>query len=167
VAAKQNASIDASFWINICEAGLIQYVNEYFLLHASPVVAREIRYPIDVLGLTSQTAAVFIQWVQSGKIILQEPERLVNWFQDGENTAIALAVEHDLFLLMDDANPDHRAKAVGLKVIGSSESAVLLYDHGWITFDTAASAIRQTHASRKQKRLALVTLETLRRSKER
>lgn len=85
---------------------------------------------------------------------------------DGENAAIALALEYDYFLLIDDANPYHRAKAAGLKVVGSNEFAVLLYDHGRITYKAASAAIRQTHASKKQKRLALVALETLNRYKE-
>jgi predicted nucleic acid-binding protein len=104
--------------------------------------------------------------VQSGKIKLQEPAKPVDWFQSGENAAIALAMEHSYFLLIDDANPYHRAKAAGLNVVGSSELAILLYDHGHVTYDTAVIAIRQTHASKNQKRLALSALETLRRLKE-
>ncbi|MFQ5420350.1 MAG: hypothetical protein ACE5EY_08300 [Anaerolineae bacterium] len=53
-----------------------------------------------------------------------------------------------------------------LNIVGSGEFAILLYDHGYITYETAVSALQQTHASKKQKRLALVTLETLKRHKE-
>jgi hypothetical protein len=42
----------------------------------------------------------------------------------------------------------------------------MLYDHGHITYETAVIAIKQTHAGKKQKRLALITLETLTRHKE-
>jgi predicted nucleic acid-binding protein len=118
------------------------------------------------LGIAAQSAVVFNDWVQSGKISLQDPTQTVDWFHEGENAAIALAMEYGYFLLMDDANPYHRAKAEGLKIVGSSEFAILLYDHERVTYETAVSAIRQTHAGEKLKRLALVTLETLKRHKE-
>ncbi|MCP4422050.1 MAG: hypothetical protein GY805_36010 [Chloroflexi bacterium] len=113
-----------------------------------------------------KTAVLFNDWVLAGKINLQEPRQPVDWFQEGENATIALAIENGYFLLIDDANPYHRAKAAGLKIVGSGEFAILSYDHGLITQETAVSAIKQTHASKKQKRLALVTLETLSRHKE-
>jgi hypothetical protein len=31
---KQNASLDASFWINACTVGLIKFVPDYFILFA-------------------------------------------------------------------------------------------------------------------------------------
>ena len=166
MAAKQNASLDASFWINVCVIDLVQFVGDYFVLFVNSIVAQEIRYPLDVLGIDSRTAVLFNDWVQAGKITLQDPKQPVDWFQEGENAAIALAIENDYFLLMDDANPYHRAKAAGLKIVGSNEFTILLYDHGRIAYETAVSAIQQTHASKKQKRLALVTLETLKRIKE-
>ena len=164
---KHNASLDASFWINIVLAGLVDFINEYFYLFVNTIVAQEIRYPLVALGIASQTVVLFNDWVQSDKINLQDPtQQLVDWFQEGENAAIALAMEHDYYWWIDDAIPYHRAKAAGLKMVGSSEFAILLYDHGHITHETAVSATQQTHASKKQKRLALVTLETLKRHKE-
>jgi predicted nucleic acid-binding protein len=166
VIVKQNASLYASFWINVCAASLVQFVSDYFVLFSNIIVAQEIRYPLDVLGIASQSTILFNDWVQSGIINLQDPKQPLSWFQSGENAAIALAMEHDCFLLMDDANPYHRAKAIGLKIAGSGEFTILLYDHGRISNEMAVSAIKQTHASKKQKRLALVTLETLKRYKE-
>jgi predicted nucleic acid-binding protein len=163
---KQNASLDASFWINLCSAGLVQYVGEFFVLFASTKVAEEIRYPLDVLGIASQTVTLFNNWLRSGEITLQDPKQPVDWFHPGENSAIALAIEHNYFLLIDDANPYHRAKAAGLRIVGSAEFAILLYDQGKITTKTAVSAIQQTHASKKQKRLGLTILENLKRLKE-
>lgn len=51
---KQNASIDASFWVNTCAGEVIQYVLDYFQLFAPIVVADEIRYPLMTLKLKSQ-----------------------------------------------------------------------------------------------------------------
>jgi hypothetical protein len=162
---KQKASLDASFWINVCVAGIDQYVREYFILSANTIVAAEIRYPLDVLGMAAQTAVLFNEWIREGDITIQDPTQTIDWFQEGENAAIALAIEYDYFLLMDDANPYHRAKAVGLKIVGSSELVILLYDQERISFETAVSAVQRTHASKPQKRLALTTLETLKRFK--
>jgi len=162
---KQNASLDASFWINVCAGNIVHLVSDYFQLFTPEVAAQEIRYPITALGVKARTAVLFNEWIKSGDIQLQEPAKPVDWFQSGENAAIALAVERGYFLLIDDANPYHRAKAAGLKVVGSSELAILFYEHGRITYEITVTAIRQTHASKKQKRLALTTLETLKRLK--
>ncbi len=157
--------MDASFWINVCAADIVQFVGEYFKLFANTTVAAEIRYPLDILGMAAQTSILFNNWVQAEKITLQDPTQTVAWFQEGENAAIALAMEHGYFLLMDDANPYHQAKAAGLKIVGSNDLAIFLYDHERISYETAVSAIQHTHASKKQKRLAHTTLETLRRIK--
>lgn len=162
---KQNASLDASFWINCCAAGIIQFVSNYFQLFAPIIVATEIRYPLSVLGIQAASSVLFNTWVNSGQAILQDPQKPVNWFQQGENAAIALAVEQNYFLLMDDANPYHRAKSVGLKVIGTAEFIVLLFDHGHINYTAATDAVKQTQASKRQKRDALVALESLMRHK--
>jgi predicted nucleic acid-binding protein len=102
----------------------------------------------------------------SGKIRLQNPKEPVSWFQSGENAAIALAIEQDYFLLIDDANPYHLAKKAGLKVVGTSDFSVFLYDQGRITYDAATEALRQMQISKKQRRVAMMTLAELKRLKE-
>jgi DNA repair protein RecN (Recombination protein N) len=57
--------------------------------------------------------------------------------------------EQDYFLLIDDANPYHR-----------------LYDQGRITYDAAIEALRQMQISKKQRRVAMMTLAELKRLKE-
>lgn len=163
---KQCASLDASFWINICAGNVVTYIIDYFYLYAAAIVAREIRYPLAVLGMSAQTALLFNNWVETGTVTILNPKQPLDWFQEGENAAMALALEHNWFLLMDDANPYHRAKTAGLKVIGSSEWCILLYDHGRLTFDQARTAIQKTHTGKRLKRHALILLEELRRYKE-
>jgi|GEM_PF-831806 predicted nucleic acid-binding protein len=162
---KQNASVDASFWINICEGDIILHVDEYFQLYVPSIVAEEIRYPLDILGFEHRTVSIFNDWVENGKVVIQNPLKAVDWFQVGENAAIALALERNYFLLIDDANPYHRAKSFGLKTAGSTEIAVLLYDKDRISFTKAMEAIKKTHASRKQKRQSMIVLERLKRVK--
>jgi predicted nucleic acid-binding protein len=130
---KQNASMDASFWINACAGGIVDYVIDYFTLFVPEVVAQEIRYPLDVLGLHAFSPVRFNQWVNEGTVTVQDPASPVNWFQSGENAAVALAIECSYILLIDDANPYHRAKSAGLSVVGTAEFTVLLFDHGHLS----------------------------------
>ena len=162
---KQNASLDASFWINACAGNIIEFTLHYFYLFAPSIVAEEIRYPLHVLGMQATSSLLFNQWVGSGKIMLQEPNAPVDWFQQGENAAIALAVEQNYFLLMDDANPYHRAKSMGLNIIGTAEFTILLFDQGHLTYAAAVDAIKQARASKPQKRKGLTVLESLARRK--
>jgi predicted nucleic acid-binding protein len=163
---KQNASFDASFWINSCVANMVTHVIDYFYLFVTDEVAGEIRYPLDVLQMRSRTATLFNEWLAQGKITLQNPKASVSWFQSGENAAIALAIEQDYFLLIDDANPYHLAKKAGLRVVGTSDFSVFLYDQGRITYDAATEALRQMQISKKQRRVAMMTLAELKRLKE-
>lgn len=89
----------------------------------------------------------------------------MDWFQRGENAAIALAIENGYFLLIDDANPYHLAKSQGLKVIGTMDFTVFLYDQGRLSYPAAMSTIKTIRASEKLKRGAMITLEVLARTK--
>lgn len=162
---KQNASIDASFWINSCRADVAPHVTSYFHLFVPSSVAAEIRYPLTVLGMTVYSTSLFDRWVQAGTVVIQDPQATVDWFQTGENDAIALATERNYFLLMDDANPYHRARAAGLQVVGTPEFIVFLFDHGQITYAFAVDAMKQIRANKQLKRTASTTLEMLVRQK--
>ncbi|MCE7982917.1 MAG: hypothetical protein DYG89_17170 [Caldilinea sp. CFX5] len=98
-------------------------------------------------------------------MVIQEPQKAVAWFHAGENAAIALAIEHQYFLLIDDANPYHRARSAGVQVVGTAEFTVLLFDHGRLTYMLAVDAINQTNAGKQMKRTALTMLETVARQK--
>lgn len=135
-------------------------------MYVPPSVAAEIRYPLDVLGIHTYSASLFNRWVHEKLVHIQEPLTIEDLYQQGENDAIALAKEIHGFLLIDDANPYHRAKSLGLQVVGSAEMAILLYDHGRLSYELAVTAIQQTHASKKQERIALVFLQELSRRKE-
>lgn len=135
-------------------------------MYVPPSVAAEIRYPLDVLGIHTYSASLFNRWVHEKLIHIQEPLTTADWYQQGKNDAIALAKELNGFLLIDDANPYHRAKSLGLQVVGSAELTILLYDHDRLSYDLAIEAIQQTHASKKQKRVGLMFLEALSRRKE-
>lgn len=163
---KQNASFDASFWINVCVGSIEAYVVDYFNLFTSAEVASEIRYPLDILSIQSKSALIFNQWVNKKIIRVQNPKQPVSWFQRGENTPIALAIENNYFLLIDDANPYHRAKQAGIKIVGTADFIVFLYDRNEITHENAVESIQSIQINKKLNRKALVALETLKRFKE-
>jgi predicted nucleic acid-binding protein len=160
---KQNASLDASFWINACNADLVWFLPDYFALFVCNAVAQEIRYPLDVLNIQATGPSLFVEWCESGTVTLQDPQEAVDWFQRGENAAIALAIERGYFLLMDDANPYHFARSKGLKVVGTADLTVFLYDQGRLSYDQAVTRVKELRSSEKQKRQAMIALETLAR----
>lgn len=163
---KQNASLDAFFWINAHDAGLVRFLPDYFVLFACNVVAQEIRYPIDVLNIEGAAGpSMFVEWCESGIVTLQDPEEPVDWYQRGENAAIALAIERGYFLLIDDANPYHFAKSKGLKVVGTADLTVFVYDQGRLSYDEAVVMVKRLRCSEKQKRDAMVALEILARER--
>jgi predicted nucleic acid-binding protein len=162
---KQNASLDSSFWINAFHVGIVHFLPEYFNLFVCQVAAEEIRYPLDVLGILAAGPSLFDQWCKSGMVTLQNPQAPVDWFHRGENAAIALAIENGLFLLIDDANPYHLAKSQGLKVIGTMDFTVFLYDQGRLSYPAAMSTTKAIRASEKLKRGAMIILEVLARTK--
>lgn len=162
---KQNASLDASFWINACAGNISEFIPIYFHVFAPTIVAQEIRYPLEHLGLQAYSSLLFNKLVQSAEIRLHDAAVAVDWFQKGENAAIALALEQRYLLLIDDANPYHRAKASGLAVVGTAEFTILLFDHGRLNYSAATDAIKQMNASKQQKRNGLTVLEMLARRK--
>lgn len=71
---KQNASLDASFWIKAHAAGLTSFLLDYFNLFVPQAVADEICYPLRVLGFPAAGSKLFDEWCQSGQITLQESQ---------------------------------------------------------------------------------------------
>lgn len=163
---KQNASLDASFWINAYNADLVEFLPNYFVVFVCDEVASEITYPLDVLKIkVAASPLLFQEWCSSGHITQQNPAKPVDWFHVGENAAIALAIEHGYWLLMDDANPYHMAKSRGLRVVGTADLAVFLYDQEQLTYEQCVQAFERLRSSKQQRRNALIVLEKLARAK--
>jgi hypothetical protein len=54
----KNAALDASFWINLHDVGLVDYLADYFELFVPTIVIQEIEYTpsdVDQLTLAGQT----------------------------------------------------------------------------------------------------------------
>jgi predicted nucleic acid-binding protein len=163
--ALPKASLDASFWINAHQAGLTPFLPEYFQLFVCSEVEREILHPLTTKGLPVAAALQFQEWCETKIITRQEPARPVDWYHVGENAAIALAIESDYVLLIDDQNPYHYARSKGLKVVNSADFVVLLYHVGKLSYTTAESTIGRLGLGKHLARTALAALGMLGRRK--
>jgi hypothetical protein len=135
------ATLDTSFWINAFRAGLLIGLVGLFRLAVTDTVVEEIRYPVRHLGVPSPDIVVLEEWLASGKLRRENPRRVLPLFGPGEAAAIALAEEQGYFLLMDDGRPYRFAKARGLRVVGTPDLVVVLYDRQHITLQEARTML--------------------------
>ncbi len=163
--APPEASLDTSFWINVHQAGLTSLLPEYFRLFVCSEVEREVLYPLITKGLPVAAAVQFQEWCEAKIITRQDPARPVDWYHVGENAAIALAIEGNYVLLIDDQNPYHFARSRGLKVVNSADFAVLLYHVGKLSYTAAETAIGRLGLGKHLARTALASLGALARRK--
>lgn len=162
---KEDAVLDASFWINAYHGGLYDYLADYFTLYVPTIVIQEIEHtPPDVDHLTPAGVALR-QWRRSGHLTIQDPVEPVDWYDPGENAAIALAREQEYLLLMDDQAPYHFVKARGMRVVASVDFAVLLYADNRLSYDDAQIALTQSGIAKHIKRSAMTALGFLARNK--
>ena len=138
---KQNATFDASFWINFHRAGLLDLLLERYRLHYAPAVAAELRE-----GFPSWRA--FWDRVRSGELSDTAPRvDAVREFGPGERAAIDLALEQpEWVLLLDDQRPFRAASERGLRVICSPVLVVALYEEGRLDAGGALGALARLAA---------------------
>jgi hypothetical protein len=162
---RQPAVLDASFWINAVRSGLVAYMGDYFSLKVPPRVGAELSA---LLGQTHppEPAVLFEAWQQGGLVEIVAPEQPIGRFDAGENEAIALARERNWVLLLDNSAPrDWSRGPAGLRVVDSPAFAVLLYDHGRLSYPEVTAALAQSQAARRVVREALILLADLARRK--
>ena len=159
------ASLDASFWINAYQCGLTLFLPEYFQIFVCSEVEREILYPLTTKGPPVAPALWFQEWCNTGIITRQELLQPVNWFPVGKNTAIALAIENNYLLLIDDQNAYHFARSRGIKVTNSVDFVLLLYNANKLSYPTAVSTISRLGLGKDLARTALAGLAVLARRK--
>jgi hypothetical protein len=58
-----------------------QFLPHYFVLFICQAVVDEILYPVQVLGIPSESAQDLTRWLATGVITQQEPRKPVQWFQ--------------------------------------------------------------------------------------
>ncbi|MBC8446907.1 MAG: hypothetical protein H8D78_04080 [Chloroflexi bacterium] len=162
---KQNASLDASFWFNAYEAQVVGFLPNYYNLFVCRAVADEILYAKRVLGVPSPACELFRDWQKQGIVTLSEPRQPVDWFDSGENYAIALAMEQGYRLLIDDGAPYHYAKSKGITVHGTAEFIVFLYRRDLLTYKDALARIAGLEINKRMQRVAMRALALLAQAK--
>jgi predicted nucleic acid-binding protein len=155
---KQNAVLDASFWINAHHGGLLDHLPDYFNLFAPTAVIQEIEYAPPGVGQLTPAGETFRRWRQSEQLKVQDPTKSVDWFHPGENAAIGLAQERGYALLIDDQAPYHLAKARGLPVIASADFVILLYADRLLSYDAAEAILVRSGIAKHLKRAAMTAL---------
>ena len=138
---KQNATFDASFWINAHRAGLVDLLTARYRLHYAPAVAVELREAFP-------SGRAFWARVRGGELAEAGAEReAVREFGAGERAAINLALEHpEWVLLLDDQRPFRAAAERGLRVICSPVLVVALYEEGRLDAAGAIAALARLAA---------------------
>ena len=162
---KRDAALDASFWINAHRASLVEFLPDYFNLRAPTAVIEEIEYLLPGVVQLTPAGESFRQWRQAGRLEIQDPTQAVDWFDRGENAAIALAREQGYVLLIDDQAPYHLAKARGLKTIGATDFVVLVYADGRLSYDDALSVLASLGTAEHLKRAAMTAVGLLARQR--
>jgi predicted nucleic acid-binding protein len=131
---------------------------ELFRLAVTDAVVEEIRYPVRHLGVPASDTLVLEEWLASGKLRCENPSQALPLFGPGEAAAIALAEEQGYFLLMDDGRPYRYARARGLRVVGTPDLVVVLYDRQHITLQEARTMLHALLGVSPQTREAAVAL---------
>lgn len=83
----------------------------------------------------------FRHWRQAGSLEIQDPTQAVDWFDRGENAAIAVARE--------------------LKTIALPDFVVLLYADGRLSYDDALSVLVSSGMAKHLKRAAMTAVGLL------
>jgi predicted nucleic acid-binding protein len=155
------AILDASFWINIVRMDLASHLVDYFVLYVPPRVTQELAAPLGRSQIP-QPAALFQEWTQRQLVHVEYPNLTFGRFDAGENEAIALALERDWALLIDNSAPrDWSRGRLHLRVIDSPAFAVFLYDQWRIEYPDAVAALARSQAARRVVREALIVLVDL------
>jgi predicted nucleic acid-binding protein len=138
---KQDASFDASFWINACRAGLLAHVLNRYGLRFAPAVAAE-------LLETNPSGREFWSHARRGTVAQAVAVQAhVTEFGPGERAAIDLALEHsDWVLLLDDCRPFQAATALGLRVVCTPVFAVGLYADGTLSAEATLHVLARLAA---------------------
>jgi predicted nucleic acid-binding protein len=81
------------------------------------------------------------------KVLASQNKALIEALHDplgmGESEAIALAIEHNCTIVLDDRIARLKAKSMGLKVMGTIGLLRLAYDRGLIDKDKLVQALRK------------------------
>jgi predicted nucleic acid-binding protein len=124
----QDASLDTSFWNIASRIGLVPYLFDFFRVHYCQTVKQEIvtTDPAFTKRMYPQ-AMLFKIMEEDGRVHPKEPQQPLNRFGAGEAHAIAVALEHNWWLLINDSPTLRFAEALGIACVSVPDFCVFLY----------------------------------------
>lgn len=140
----QNASLDTSFWNVANRVGVVPYLFQFFRVHYCQAVEREIvtTDPAKTTLIYPQ-AMMFNMMRDDGHLHYAEPKQPLDLFGRGEASAVALALERDWFLLLNDLRPLRYAESLGIDCMCVPDFCVLLHSSGLITRQAAIGYMKR------------------------
>ena len=132
------ATFDSSFWVHAVYLDLIEVLLSDFELICTKAVEEE-------LGRDNPTSRRLKALLADKSIKRAAPKsERIKLYGDGERSAINLALERKLLLLIDDWRPYEAAQAAGIEVVNSLAYLVGLYEQKRITLERALNALAKT-----------------------
>ena len=126
---KQEAVLDTSFWVLAHRADVLAFLFRFFAVVVPSAVqteiqARDPRYPQRVYGYQE----LFSLMKQQGVLTIRDPVQPLGQFHAGEAAALALALEENMWLLVNEQSALRFARQHGLKALTVPEFTVYLYE---------------------------------------
>lgn len=131
----RNASLDTSFWTSATRIGIAPYLFSFFQVYYCQAVADEIIATDPMITkLIYPQAMLFRVFQEDGRVLKKEPTKPINLYGIGEANAIALALEQEWTLLINDVRPYNYAKSLGITVYSVPDFCLLLYASGKVSY---------------------------------
>lgn len=132
---RRGATFDSSFWVHAVYVNLLDFLLVDYELVCAPAVERE-------LGGENPTS-LRLKALLADKSIRRATARSekIKLYGDGERSALNLALERNLLLLIDDWRPYEAAQAAGIDVANSLVYVVQLYQQDRLDLEWALGAV--------------------------
>lgn len=132
---RRGATFDSSFWVHAVYVNLLDFLLVDYELVCAPAVERE-------LGGENPTS-LRLKALLADKSIRRATARSekIKLYGDGERSALNLALERNLLLLIDDWRPYEAAQAAGIDVANSLVYVVQLYQKDRLDLEWALGAV--------------------------
>ena len=139
-----DASLDTSFWNRASEVGVAPYLFQFFRVYYCSAVKQEIiSTDPDETTLIYPQAMLFQVFDEDKRLHQAEPEHPLRRFGAGEAHAIALALERNWVLLINDNNPLLFARALGIPCVSVPAFCLFLYQSQKITYAACQGYFRR------------------------
>lgn len=140
MASTPNAVIDTSFWSLACTVGLERYLwTDWPIIAAPSIVYAELFHQ----AKNRPQQQLFQSRLQSGHVIIHDPQTLIPTLSKGERSVVSLALELHIPALLDDYRPHRHAAQLGVQAISVVQVLISLLYRGILTVDEAERMFRQ------------------------